>query len=87
MHVEDCLSSQETYALYKPVCKRFPRNPYTITNIGDSWEMDLADERYLSKYNDKYKYLLDVIDLYSLFPRSVPLKDKSATSIILKLFI
>jgi hypothetical protein len=25
------------------VRKRFPRNPYAVTNIDDAWEMDLAD--------------------------------------------
>jgi hypothetical protein len=41
--VEDWLSSQNTYTLQTPVRKRFPSNSYTITNIGDAWEMDLAD--------------------------------------------
>jgi len=29
--------------LVQPVRKRFPRIPYTATNINDAWEMDLAD--------------------------------------------
>jgi len=37
------LSGQNTYALHKPVRNRFPRNPYTLTNIDDVWEMDLSD--------------------------------------------
>ena len=40
---------------------RFPRNPYTVTNVMDVWECDLMDMQSLSKYNDKYKYLLSVI--------------------------
>jgi len=43
--------------LHKPVRKMFPRNPYTVTNIDDVWEMDLSDLRSLSKHNDKFKYL------------------------------
>ena len=39
--VEEWLSGQNK--LHKPVRKRFPRNPYTATNIDDVWEMDLAD--------------------------------------------
>jgi hypothetical protein len=35
-------SGQNMYTLHKPVRKRFPRNPYIVTNI-DVWEMDLAD--------------------------------------------
>ena len=43
--------------------------------------MDLAELSSISKYNDKYKYLLNVIDIFSLYAWSVPLKDKTATSI------
>jgi len=30
------------------------------------WEMDLADLSSPSKYNDKYKYLLNVIDIFTV---------------------
>lgn len=79
--VEEWLSGQNTYTLHRPVRKRFPRNPYTVTNIDDVWEMDLADLSSLSKYNDRNKYLLNVIDIFSRYAWSVPLKDKTGTSI------
>ena len=79
--VNEWLSGQNTYTLHKPVRKRFPRNPYTVTNIDDVWEMDLADLSSLSKYNEKYRYLLNVIDIFSRYAWSVPLKDKTGTSI------
>jgi transposase InsO family protein len=41
--------------------------------------MDLVDLSSLSKY--KYKYLLKVIDVFSRYAWSVPLKDKTGTSI------
>ena len=65
--VEEWLSGQNTYTLHKPVRKRFPRNPYTVTNIDDVWEMDLADLSSLSKYNDRHKYLLNFIDIFSRY--------------------
>ena len=43
--------------------------------------MDLADLSYLSKYNEKYKNLLNVIDIFSRYAGSVPLKDRTGTSI------
>ena len=46
--VEVWLSGQNTYNLHKPVRKMFPRNPYTVTNINDFWEMDLAGLSSLS---------------------------------------
>ena len=45
--VEEWLAGQNTYTLHKPVRKSFPRNPYTVTNIDDVWEMDLEDLRSL----------------------------------------
>ena len=48
-NVERWLSGQDTYTLHKPVRKRFPRNPYTVTNIEDVWEIDLAALGSLSK--------------------------------------
>jgi transposase InsO family protein len=79
--VEKWLAGQDTYTLHKPVRKRFPRNPYTVTNIDDVWEMDLADLSSLAKYNDKYKYLLNIIDVFSRYAWSVPLKDKTGASV------
>jgi len=51
--VEEWLSCQSKYTLHKPVRKNFPLNPYTVTNIDDVWDMDLADLRSLYKYNNK----------------------------------
>jgi len=65
--VEEWLAGQNTNTLHKPVRKRFPRNPYTVRNIDDVWEMDLAVLSSLWKYNDKYKYLLNVIDIFSRY--------------------
>jgi hypothetical protein len=53
-NVEKWLSGQDTYTLHKPVRKRFQRNPHTVTNIDDVWEIYLADLCTLCKYNDKY---------------------------------
>jgi transposase InsO family protein len=43
--------------------------------------MDLADLSTLPKYNDKYKYLLNIIDVFSRYAWSVPLKDKTGASV------
>jgi hypothetical protein len=55
--VEEWLAGQDPYTLHKPVRKLFPRNPYTVTNIDDVWEMDLAVLSSIAKHDDKYKYL------------------------------
>ena len=79
--MEGWLSDQNTYTLHKPVRSRFPRSPYTVTNIDDVWEMDFGDLSSLSKYNVRYKYLLNVVDIFSRYVWSVPLKHKIGSSI------
>ena len=71
----------EQYNLHKLVKKSFLLNLYTVRNIHEFWEMYLANVSSLSKYNDKYKYLLNVIDKFSRYAWSVPVKDKTGTSI------
>ena len=83
--VDEWLSGQNTYTLHKPVRNRFPRNPYTVTIIDDVWKIDLADLSSFSKYNEKCKYLLNVVIVFSRYAWSVPLKDKTGTSIKAKL--
>jgi transposase InsO family protein len=70
------LETQDAYTLHRPVTKRFPRNPYTVTNIGDVWEADIMDFYPLQKY-DNYKYFLQVIDVSSEYLHSVPMRSKT----------
>lgn len=43
----------------------------------DLWELDLVELISLQKYNDKYRYLLQVIDVVSKYLYSVPLHPKT----------
>ena len=63
--LREWFEAQDTYTLYRPVQKRFLRNPYTVNNIMNVWECDLVDVQGLSKHNDGIKYLLNVIDVFS----------------------
>ena len=47
----------------------------------DVWECDLMDVQSLSKYKDKYKYLLSVIDTFSKYLHIVPLRSKTGTAV------
>jgi hypothetical protein len=49
------LETQDSYTLHRLARKRFPRNPYTVTDIGDVWEADIMYLSSLKKYNDNYK--------------------------------
>jgi len=71
------LERQDAYTMHRPVRKRFPRNPYTVNNIDDVWEIDILDLSYLKIYNNKHRYLLQVIDVFSKYLRSTPLRTKT----------
>lgn len=57
--ITEWLLSQDTYTRHKGKRINFQRNCYTLTNIGDVWECDLAVfSADYSKYNNGIKYLL-----------------------------
>ena len=65
--IKDWLRAQDAYTLHVQRRKRFPRNKYIVNNIDDLWQVDLAVFNNLAPYNDGYKYLLVVIDVFSKY--------------------
>jgi hypothetical protein len=45
------------------------------------WESDLVDVQSFSKDNDKYRYLLTVIDVFTKYLHVVPLRSKTGTAV------
>ena len=74
--IKSWVEMQDAYTLHKSLRLTFPRNPYTVNNILDVWECALIDSQSLSKFNDNYKYLLTLINVFSKFLEFVPLKSK-----------
>ena len=79
--VDAWLLRQVAFTRHRPTRRRFPSYPYTVTNMTDVWECDLMDMRSLSKYNDRYKYLLSVIDFFTKYLHVVPLRPKTGTAV------
>ncbi len=79
--IKSWLLKQDSYALHRPVLQRFPRNSYTVTNVMYVWECDVMDMQSVSKSNDKYKYLLRVIDTFSKYLHIVSLRSKTGTAV------
>ena len=73
------LEKQDAYTLHRPIRRRFARNPYSVNNVMDVWECDLVDVRALARFNDKYKFILSVIDVFSKFLYLIPLRSKTGT--------
>jgi len=47
----------------------------------EGWLSDLLDVQNISKFNDNYKYLLTVIDVFSIFLHIVPFKSKTGPTV------
>jgi len=79
--MKEWLETQDAFTLHRPLRKRFPRNPYTVNNIDDVWELDILDLSSLKKFNNNYRYLLQVIDVFSRYMHSVPLRTKTGKEV------
>lgn len=80
--VKKWLQSQSAYTLFKPARKKFKRLRILVSNIDEQWEADLMDMSWLQSTNSGVKYLLAVIDVFSKYAWVIPLKNKSANSLI-----
>ena len=80
--VREFLSRQRAYTLYKPARRHFPRNRIYVGSIDKQWQADLADMVGLQRDNNGNRYILTVIDVFSKFAWSVPVKNKDGKSIL-----
>ena len=66
----------------KPPKKNYPTNKTIIKSFDDTWSSDLLDMNdYGPKNNKGYRYILVVIDNFSKFGWTIPLKNKFSQSI------
>ena len=80
--INDWFLNEDSYTIHKPIKKNFKRNRVIVSGIDDTWQADLIDLSNLSHLNDKYKFVLTVIDVFSKYAYAIPLKNKSAESIV-----
>ena len=81
--IKEWLSTQDTYTLHRPAQHRnIPTNKIYVAAKDQQWQMDLSILTSIASENDKYKYLLFVIDVFSRYCWIRPLKDKTGASII-----
>ena len=81
--IRDWLRKQQTYTLHKPIRKMFLRRKTVVAGIDTQWQADLADLSKLSKFNDKHRYLLCIIDVFSKYAWVVPIKDKTGKTLVI----
>ena len=64
--------------MHKPKHNKFPRRHVVVPSINHTVMADLIDYRKFSRKNAGYKYILVVIDAFSRFAHTAPLKTKKA---------
>ena len=66
----------------KPPKKNYPTNKTNVYNIDDIWSLDILDLKdYGPENNRGYRYVLVVIDNFSKYGWTIPLKNKNAQTI------
>jgi hypothetical protein len=78
------MGSAEKFAeeVHRRVVKKFPRRKVIVNGIDEIWGLDLASMESLVKYNQGFKFILCAIDVFSKFAWCVPLKNKSAETVL-----
>lgn len=67
--------------IHRRIVKDIDRRKVITTGKNDVWAIDLVDMSEWKKQNDNTPYMLNVIDAFSRYAWSIPLKDKSAKTV------
>ena len=67
--------------VFSPQRTKFRRERLIPLYKDETWSADLIDKSSLSKYNNNYKFILTVIDIFTKYAWAIPLKNKSGLSI------
>ena len=62
--------------LHKPIIRNFKKRTVYSEFKDNIWGADLADMQLISKFNEGFRFLLCIIDIFSKCAWVVPLKDK-----------
>ena len=66
---------------HKPIIKKFKKRKVYSSYIDNIWGADLADMQLISKFNERFRFLLCVVNIFSKCAWVVPLKDKKDITI------
>ena len=76
------LQNQESFSLHKPVHREFKRLRVIVDGLHDQYDADLADMQKLKKKNDRVRFLLIIIDMFSCHLWVELLLNKTEESVI-----
>ena len=81
-HIKEALETVDAYTKHKSYQRRFPRRKTQTWGIDKQWQLDLIDMQKLSKFNDKYNYILVGIDVFSRYAFAQPIKSKKSMDVL-----
>ena len=67
--------------LHKPIRKKFQKRLVFAKNVDDIWAADLVEMQPFARFNNGYKYILMVIDVFSKYGWAVALKSKTGIAV------
>ncbi len=76
-NLKKILSNNPTYLQFAKRVRKFPRRHYSIIGFASLWQSDLTE----MNISDGFRYILIIIDAYTLFLVAKPLKNKTAETI------
>ena len=79
--IEKQQQQQLAKEVFSPQITKFKRQRIIPLYKDETWSADLIDKSSLSKYNNNYKFILTVIDIFTNYAWAIPLKNKSGLSI------
>jgi Integrase core domain len=79
--VQKFLNQQWTYQFHKPIRYKFPRRRYMVRGVDEQWQADLVEMQSYSRQNQGNRYILCVIDIFSRFAYTRPIKDKTGKEV------
>ena len=72
--IKKWIQSQESYTTQRQVTHKFARRKIVVPRIGYQWECDTANMAFYRKSNEYFGYFLVVVDAFSRFAYTHPLK-------------
>lgn len=79
--IRDALVSLDAYTKHKPIRRKFARNKTITGAIDQQWQIDLMDMQALASHNDRFRYVVTAIDVFSRYAWAVPIKSKSGADV------
>ena len=67
--------------VFSPQITKFRREKIIPLYKDETWSADLIYKSSLSKYNNNYKIILTVIDIFTKYAWAIPLRNKSGLSL------